>query len=147
MKKEFKAKNDLSDFNNPKIKIQNLKDFKGFLACCKDGQEFILSIEKWYKKRSLNQNRFYFGNFLQSQIDCFKENWGEVYDKEQIHNWNKCNIWADELIVGDDVWKMPQSSSSFNTIDWEERLDKCRSFFKDKFNWDLPYPEKQVDIF
>lgn len=123
---------------------------KGFDEDIKDfeGEKVSIKIKKYVKSRSNQQNKFYFGNFMQSQIDCFKEFWGETYDKEQMHHWNKSMFWADEVVNEDtgEVFKKPSSSTSQSTIQWEEKLEKCRQWFRIKFSWELPFPEKQSEI-
>lgn len=132
---------------NGKVSIQEgnakfTKDLSNF-----PNTTFTATFKKARRQRTLKQNAFYFSNFLESQIECFKEMWGETYDKEQIHSWNKANIWCDEVVMGDEVFKIPQSSTEMNTVEWEQRLDLCRTFFMEKFNWTLPYPLQQSEMF
>lgn len=108
--------------------------------------EIIGTFRKPVKQRTTLQNSFYFGAFIYSQIDCFKERWGEILDVKQVHDWNKSNIWCEEKIVGDEVVKIPASSSEKSTVEWEERLEKCRQFFIFNFDWELPLPEQQQTI-
>lgn len=77
------------------MKIVNRKHFDADLEGF-EGSRVIITLKKYRKSRSNKQNRFYWGNFMQSQIDCFKEFWGETYSKEQVHNWNKSKFWAEE---------------------------------------------------
>lgn len=125
-------------------KAKFLEDMKHF-----KGQTLIAEFRKPKKSRTLKQNSFYFGNFIQSQIDCFKEMWGESYSVEQIHTWNKNNVFCEEIIDEEtgEVFKMPQSSTKVGSKEWEEKLDMCRVFFQDKFNWILPFPETQSEMF
>lgn len=127
------------------VTIQNrdkfLKDMSNF-----PNTLFTATFKKARKERSNKQNGFYWSNFIESQIECFKEMWGETYDKSQVHDWNKANIWCDEIVKGDMIFKIPQSSTKFNTVEWEERLDLCRTFFLNSFDWTLPYPLQQTEL-
>jgi hypothetical protein len=110
--------------------------------------KWCISITKHRKSRTSRQNAFYFGNFLQSQIDCIKEYWGETYTKEQIHEWNKTKFWGQEHLIeatGEIIY-MPGSSTTNNTVEWEERLENCRQWFRQTFSWELPYPNQQSEI-
>lgn len=110
---------------------------------------YLIEVSKYRKDRSNKQNRFYFGNFMQSQMDCFKERWGYSYNKDQIHNWNKANFWSDERINNEtgEVIKMPASSSDNTTVEWEEKMDIMRSWFMEHMDWPLPFPLQQQEIF
>lgn len=99
-------------------------------------------------QRSNPQNRFYFGNFIQAEIDCFKERFGEVYSKDQIHEFNKTNFFGSELFIEEtgEVIKMPCSSTVFTKGEWEERLDKARAWFLQNMDWTIGYPLEQTDL-
>lgn len=108
--------------------------------------EIVGIFRKPVKQRTTKQNGFYFGVFVYSQIDCFLERWGEIMDVKQVHDWNKSNVWCKEKIVGDEVVKIPASSTENDTIDWENRLEKCRQYFILNFDWALPIPNTQTEI-
>ncbi len=113
-----------------------------------NGKRVKITIEKAKKTRSNKQNKFYWKYIIGSQIDCFKERWGEMFDPEQIHDWNKANVWFEERVNEDtgEVIKMPGSSAGQSTFQFEERLEKLRQFFKLSFDWKLPYPNEQSDL-
>ena len=119
------------------------RDLKSF-----EGERVVLVLKKYVKQRSERQNAFYFGNFMQSQIDCFIDRWGEHYDKKQIHELNKAQFWAVEHIDQDtgEIIKIPCSSTDYSTVEWEEKLEVIRQFFRDKFSWELPFPNEQTDF-
>lgn len=107
---------------------------------------FQVTIERRFKKRSISQNSFYWSNVVSSQIECFKEYWGEVYSPKQIHDWNKATFWADTAIVGDEAISKPASSTKYSTTEWEVRVDQIRTFFLNKFDWVIEYPNKQSEM-
>lgn len=127
--------------------------WKGFAALKADLETFatgrwMISIKKYRKSRSKRQNAFYWGNFMQSQIDCFKERWGYSYDKVEIHTWNKSMFWAEEHVDEEtgEVVRLPASSTEYSTTEWEEKMDLIRTWFMDTFDWPLPFPEQQTEI-
>lgn len=107
-----------------------------------------ITIEKWYKERTSKQNKFYFKCFLQDEIDCFKEFWGESYDKEEMHDWNKSQFWGEEKIIEEtgEVVRLPGSSKGKSTIEWEDKLEDIRQWFRQRFNFEIRYPEQQAQI-
>lgn len=113
-----------------------------------NGKRVTITISKAKKTRSNKQNKFYWKYIIGSQIDCFKERWGEMFDPEQIHDWNKANVWFHEVVNEDtgEVFKIPGSSRKQSTVQFEERLEKLRQFFELSFGWKLPYPNEQSEI-
>jgi len=110
------------------------------------GKPVRLTIEPKIK-RSLNQNSFYFGNFIESQIECFKERFGETYRKEQIHEFNKNNFWGSEQVLDTgEIIKIPCSSTGFSKLEWEEKLDTIRQWFRQNMDWELGYPNQQNEM-
>lgn len=85
---------------------------------------------------------------MQEQIECFKERWGETYRKDQIHDWNKANFWAEDHIIEEtgEIIKKPASSTDNSTVEWEEKMDTIRQWFRQVMEWELPYPEQQGEI-
>lgn len=129
------------------LKISNRKQFDADLAGF-EGSRVIISLKKYTRSRTNLQNAFYWGNFMQEQIECFKERWGETYRKEQVHDWNKSNFWAEDHIDEEsgEVIKKPASSTNYSTIEWEEKMEIIRQWFRQVMEWELPFPEKQSEI-
>lgn len=117
----------------------NLKDF------CNQEVELIVNLKS---KRSNEQNGFYWSNFVPSQIDCFKERFGETYRKQQMHEWNKVNFWGHEKLneLTGEMVMMPESSAIQGTKEWEEKLENCRQWFRQNLDWELPYPKSQSKL-
>jgi hypothetical protein len=113
-----------------------------------NGKRVTITIEKAKKQRSDPQNRFYWGVIIKEQQQCFLERWGELFDAEQVHDWNKANIWYEERIneQSGEVFKIPGSSKKQSTFQFEERLEKLRQFFWNSFDWKLSLPNEQKDL-
>lgn len=127
----------------------NITNKGGFLSDLKAfaGKAIRITIEA-KAKRSNPQNAFYWGNFIQCQIDCFKERWGETYRKEQMHEWNKANFWGTEHIIEEtgEVVKMPCSSTVYNKTEWEEKLENIRQWFRQNMDWEIGHPNEQAEL-
>jgi len=117
-------------------------DLKTFL-----NQDVEITIEI-KNKRTLPQNGFYWSNFIPSEIECFKERFGETYNKSQIHDWNKANFFASEHVLEEtgEVIKIPESSAAQGTKEFEEKLENCRQWFRQNMDWEIPYPKHQTDL-
>lgn len=130
-----------------KITMVNRKMWeKEINAMFKEDCDFIGEFRAPKKIRTNLQNSFYFGVFIFEQIDCFKERWGEILSPSQVHDWNKSNVWCKEVVVGDEIIRIPDSSANKTTVEWEERLEQCRQFFMINFDWPLPFPNSQTEI-
>lgn len=132
---------------NGALKIVNRKGFDEDMKVF-EGQRLIIRIKKYRKSRSNKQNRFYWGNFMQEQIECFKERWGETYRKEQVHDWNKANFWAEDHTDEEtgEIIKKPASSTDYSTTEWEEKMEIIRQWFRQVMDWELPFPEQQSEM-
>lgn len=105
----------------------------------------IITIDVVKNTRSDRQNRYYWGVVVNSQIDCFKERWGEIYTPTQLHDWNKSNVWHAEKVdeATGEVFKIP-GTSRVSVGDFEERLEILRQFFFNRFEWIIPLPNEQL---
>lgn len=139
---------DKSDPDKPVLRHREEKTFRLGLKEFQEGEMMIIEVYKHYTQRTDGQNRFYHKIFLQEQIECFKEQWGETYSKGEMHDWNKRHFWGEERLVeatGEYVMT-PASSADQNTVEWEEKLDKIRQWFILSFEWFLPFPDSQKAI-
>ena len=113
-----------------------------------DQEKITLEVKSRRKPRSLPQNSFYWGYFLQFEIDCFAEFWGEIYDKKQIHDWNKQNFLGDTKVIEStgEIVRLPGSSTDLSTVDFELKLDGIRQWFRLNFEWEIPYPNDDLEL-
>lgn len=148
MKKRHLALIDLSNPKEPKLKMATKGVFLSDLRDFKDQQRVWVQVETYYRQRTPGQNSFYWYIFVQEQIECFKEFWGETYSKDEIHEWNKANFWGEEKVIEatGELIKTPASSTSQNTVQWEEKLENIRQWFRQKFSWEISYPLEQGEL-
>ena len=123
------------------------KDLRDTFNGLADGR-YHLTIKPYRANRSTLQNAFYWHIFIQSQIDCFKEFWGETYSKQQVHDWNKANFWGEEKVIEatGEVIKTPSTSTDKTTVEWEEKLETIRQWFRQNFEWEIEYPNEQSEL-
>ena len=111
-----------------------------------EGKRFRITLALFRNTRSLRQNRYYFGVVVAQQQACFLERWGEVWDKNEVHDWNKANIFCKELVneATGEIIRKPQSS--IRTIsEFEERMEKLRQKFELDFEWRIPLPHEILE--
>lgn len=140
---------DLSNPEKPRLDFQSkVSAFLKALKCNEHGKRIILTLEPYFKERTVDQNRFYWGIFLYEEIECFKEYWGEEYSKEEMHEWNKANFWGEEKLIEStmEIIRTPASSTGKNTVEWEEKLEKIRQWFRQRFDWEISYPDEQKKL-
>ncbi len=113
-----------------------------------EGANIIITIEKRKKKRSNNQNAFYFGIVIPIMQDAFKDAWGENYSAIEVHEALKAKYCYKEQINEStgEILQIPSSTTNLSTIEWEEYIDKIRAFALEWFNTVLPYPNEQIEI-
>lgn len=113
-----------------------------------NGKKLHIVIKRVSGTRSDRQNRYYWGCVIQSQIDCFQERWGEIWDKDEVHDWNKNNVWGNEFFdkKTGEIFKKPGSSKTKSKIEFEERMEKLRQFFELNFEWRIALPNEQLEI-
>ena len=125
------------------VRKQIAKDLKEH-----NGKKVLITIKRVGAQRSDRQNRYYWGCVVLSQIDCFKERWGEIWDKDEVHDWNKCNVFSSDFVDEDtgEIIKRPGSSRTKTKTEFEERMEKLRQFFELNFDWRIQLPNEQLDI-
>lgn len=113
-----------------------------------EGKGLIIKISRFYKKRTLRENAFYHGYFLQYEIDCFYEFWGERYDKQQVHEFNKVNFFGDTKVIEKtgEIIRVPGSSAQLSTVDFETKLEDIRQWFRQNFEFEIPYPNDNLEL-
>jgi len=126
---------------NHKLFFANQQEVDKVLGDVEDCQVWV-DIETKGRKRTDHQSAFYWAAFIPAQIDCLKQNWGETFSKTMVHDINKIKIWGRELITPDgEAVQIPDSSTKNTTIEWEEKLEAAREYYRIAFSYELPYPE------
>lgn len=114
-----------------------------------EGANVKLSIRKRYKKRSENQNDFYWGVWVPIFQKLFMDEWGEFKTPNEVHEILKtaCNYEERVNEVTGEVFKFPKTTTNLSTYDWENVFKKrVKQFALDYFNTVLPEPNSQMKI-
>ena len=101
-----------------------------------EGKDVIVTIEKRKSKRSEQSNKYYFGCVIMDEIACIKENWGEIWSKDDMHAFNKIYFFGEEKVIEatGEIIKVPKPSVTTQS-DFSEAIEKIKQFFLLQFNY------------
>ncbi|MDX8563444.1 hypothetical protein OZ664_05470 [Elizabethkingia sp. HX WHF] len=114
-----------------------------------EGKEIQIIFKRKYKKRTNNENAFYWSVWIPILQRAIHETWGEFRDPGEVHEIIKitCNYEEKPNIATGEFIRVPKSSTQLNTYQWEfEFKQKVRQFALDYFNVVLPEPNEQLKI-
>lgn len=141
--KEIKSKVVITD---GKMKIVKRKEFDDFVKSQKNGN-FQLTLKKIYRKRSVNQNAFYWGPFLDSELSALYDEGYHFPNKDYLHEWNKKNFSTEKLVneMNGEVIDIIIPTSAMSTVQFENLMESIRLTFRENYNCELPYPNTYYD--
>ncbi len=114
-----------------------------------EGANVKFSIRKVYKKRTNNENAFYWGVWVPIFQNLFMNEWGEFKTPSEVHEILKTACNFDEKIneATGEVFKFPKSTTKLSTYEWEKEFKpKVKQFAMDFFNTTLPEPDQQLKL-
>ena len=125
---------------NRNIVLDAIKSFNGF--------DVVLTIAKAKKKRSNNQNAYYWGLLIPLTQNAIKTEWGEIWSKEKTHDFYKLHFNYIEKVneTTSEVIKIPKSTTDNTTTQQEEYHAQIREFLKDWFNVTAPLPNEDLEL-
>lgn len=111
-----------------------------------NGKRILLSIRQQEKLRSLNQNSFYQGPFIEALrvylLDC-----GHRVSPEDIHGGLRDAHAKNSFVIelpGGMPFRIPPSTTRLSTTGFEEYLEEIRARFAEDFGWQLPLPNEGI---
>lgn len=114
-----------------------------------EGQNVKFSIRRRNKKRSENQNSFYWGIWVPIFQKLFMDEWGEFKTPNEVHEILKtaCNYEERVNEATGEVFKFPKTTTKLSTYEWEKEFKpKVKQFALDFFNTALPEPNEQLKL-
>ena len=126
---------------NRSLIIDAMKFFEGFRV--------KFSITKISKKRSVNQNAFYWGVWIPIFQKLFMDEWQEFKTPKEVHEILKtaCNYEERVNEATGEVFKFPKSTTKMSTYEWEKEFKpKVKQFAFDFFHVALPEPNEQLKL-
>lgn len=129
---------------NP-IQVLNLSDASvkaGFVRRVQ-GLEgvYAVKIAKYRRRRSLQQNRFYWGAILPVICGGIAEAWGEPITADEAHLLLKQMFLSRPIVnkqTGEEMGRVPPSSASLNVDQFSEYIEKIAKFSAESLGVVLP---------
>lgn len=142
MKLEFTGK-----VENGVLRIYHRSVFDS-LICNLNSKEVEITISRKRKKRSGQQNRYYWSCIVPIIQQGLFETQGEWLTTDVVHEFLKANFNYKELVNKDtgEVIKVPKSTTESTTIEFEEYQDRCRMFADEYLNIIIPLPNEQAEL-
>jgi hypothetical protein len=110
---------------------------KKLLGYIKPGNYYVIEIQRAASKRSLNQNRYYWGVV----VDLFAQNTG--YTKEESHQ-ELAGMFLKYEAHGK---PFTRSTTTLTTLEFEQYADKCRQWMGEMLGINVPLPNEVSEEF
>ena len=114
-----------------------------------EGKNVIFSIQKKTKKRSNQQNNYYWGVIIPLAIKGCFDAWGEVWDKDRVHEMllNDCSIEVEKpnKKTGE-IKKVKLRSKEMSTIEMNMYWDSCAKLLSEYFGIYVPEPNEILTL-
>lgn len=127
--------------NLKRNRSQILETIKSF-----EGRDVLITFEKPKKKRSNNQNSYYWGIIVPITKQAIKMEWGEFWSSQKVHDFYKMQFNTIEIVneKTGEVINVPKSTTENTTTDQEEYHSQIREFLKEWFSVDCPLPNEDL---
>ena len=113
-----------------------------------EGKQIVIKIEKFKKKRSTQQNRFYYGVIIPIVQNCLKEA-GHVMTNESTHDLIKLKFLKETLFVNEttgEVIERIKSTTELSTSQFMDLLAEINNFTFEYFGIILPSPNDDLTL-
>ena len=113
-----------------------------------EGKQVVIKIEKFKKKRSTQQNRFYYGIILPIVQNCLKEA-GHIMTNESTHDLIKLKFLKETLFVNEDTGEVIErikSTTELSTSQFMDLLAEINNFTFEYFGVNLPSPNDDLTL-
>ena len=120
-----------------------LKALKSF-----EGVNITITIAKRKKQRSNNQNAYYWAVIVPFWQNIFLTEWGDVYSKDQTHEFLKynCNYLEKVNEKTGEILRLSKSTTENSTVDQELMCKNARDLALEMFTVTIPLPNEQINI-
>lgn len=113
-----------------------------------EGKQIVIKIEKFKKKRSTQQNRFYYGVIIPIVQNCLKEA-GHIMTSESTHDLIKLKFLKETLFVNEttgEVIERIKSTTELSTSQFMDLLAEINNFTFEYFGIILPSPNDDLTL-
>ena len=113
-----------------------------------EGKQIVIKIEKAKKKRSTQQNRFYYGVIIPIVQNCLKDA-GHIMTNESTHDLIKLKFLKEALFVNEqtgEVIERIKSTTELSTSQFMDLLAEINNFTFEYFGVSLPSPNDDLTL-
>lgn len=113
-----------------------------------ENKQVVIKIEKFKKKRSTQQNRFYYGVIIPIVQNCLKEA-GHIMTNESTHDLIKLKFLKETLFVNEttgEVIERIKSTTELSTSQFMDLLAEINNFTFEYFGVTLPSPNDDLTL-
>lgn len=110
-----------------------------------NGKRIVVAIKEMKRKRSLNQNNFYQGPFVEAVrlnlLEC-----GYRVSHDDIHGGLRDAYAKNSFTIylpDGTPFRVPPSTARMATLEFEDYLEEIRSDYATRFGWQLPFPNEE----
>ena len=123
---------------NRNLVLQAIKSF--------EGKELVITFDKPKKRRSNNQNSYYWGVLVPITQSAISDAWGEVWSKDKTHEYLKENFCFREKVneKTGEIIKVPKSTTENTTTEQEVYHLEIRKHLLEWFDVDAPEPNEEI---
>lgn len=111
-----------------------------------DGQLVDITVEKHKSKRSLNQNAYWFGMLEKYAVPVFRE-YGDNWSSFSIHEYIMNELGYQEVLADKKgrLFVTRKHSSAMKTGEFEEFLERARSYLATEHGIGIPLPREDYE--
>lgn len=113
-----------------------------------ENKQVVIKIERFKKKRSTQQNRFYYGVIIPIVQNCLKEA-GHIMTNESTHDLIKLKFLKETLFVNEDTGEVIErikSTTELSTSQFMDLLAEINNFTFEYFGVSLPSPNDDLTL-
>lgn len=105
---------------------------------------YLVEVKKVRKPRSNDQNGWLWGCIYPLMLDGMVDAGWEFTNVEQLHEFFKAQMTADEVVNREtgEIVKFPSSTSSMSTVEFSAYCEKLREYAREYLNVEIPDPDK-----
>jgi hypothetical protein len=113
-----------------------------------NGSDVVITIDKVKKKRSNNQNAFYWGVLIPLMQQGAKHTWGESWSVDKAHkHLSKLFVFHESVNIKTGlITQTPKSTTELTTTDWEVYVTEIRIYLLENFDIDAPEPNQEITL-
>jgi len=129
------------------LKIAHRDKFMDVLSTWKDCSVNVI-VQKQYKKRSNEQNGYYWGCIVPYWKEIMYEEWGEFRTDKEVHSFLKSHFNTEEKFIEKtgEIINVEKSTTKNTTVEQEIFHETCRQKAYEMFNVMIPLPGEQLEM-